>query len=234
MRASAVWSAGQRSLRRGRFTRAWYSRCFWHTAVAGVTGGCAVVLPAQRSSAVVLGVLRSPVPEQPGSVLSHSCDRLFVGLSSECRGRAAPRPGCRCCPGNPPALPELTLNPVGAAGSCGRSHCRQSRWVEGISNSRFAVGERSRSQRWVCAVRVPKWDWGQGATWERKQCHEAESPSHSAGGVALLRPKTYWFWPGMCVWGRARGHPSSACQGVPCPAPWGPQAWEHHVKLAQK
>lgn len=174
MRAPAVWSAGQRSLRRGRFTCVWYSGCFWHIAVAGVTGGRAVTLPAQRSSAVVLGVLRSPVLEQPGSVLSHSCDRLFVGLSSECRGRAAPRPGCRCCPGNPQALPELTLNPVGAAGSCGRSHCRQSRWVEGISNSRFAVGERSRSQRWVCAVQVPKWDWGQGAAWELEQ-QKAES-----------------------------------------------------------
>lgn len=136
MRAPAVWFGGRSSLRRERFTRAWYSRCFWHVAAAGIAGGCAVALPAQKSSAVVLGHLWSPVPEQPGSVSLHGRNQTgFCWGSAANAGRAVSHPGCCCFPGSPPALPKLTLSPVGAAASCGRSRCCQSCWVEGISRA---------------------------------------------------------------------------------------------------
>lgn len=112
---SLVW--WRSSLRRERFTHTWSSRCFWHVAVAGIAGGCAVPLPAQKSSAVVLGDLWSPVPEQPGTVLLHGRNQTGFWWGSAANvGRAVSHPGCCCCfPGNPPALPKVTLNPGGGS-----------------------------------------------------------------------------------------------------------------------
>lgn len=77
------------------------------------------------------------------------------------------------------------------------------------------VGERGRGRRWlVWAAWVPKQDWGQGAPQERRygaESHERKERKpcrkHGASGIALPRPRTYCSWPGMCVWGWAKGHP---------------------------
>lgn len=82
-------------------------------------------------------------------------DRLLVGLSSEC-GETCILPRLPLRPGEPSGSAELTLNPVGAAGSCGRSRCRQSCSVEGVSNSRYrcTAEKHSRGHRWVWAAQV--------------------------------------------------------------------------------
>lgn len=93
----------------------------------------------------------------PRATWEHVVMWLLVGLSSECGGTCILSwlPLLR---GEPSSSAELTLNPVGAAGSCGRSRCHQSCSVEGVSNSRcWCTAEKhSWGHRWVWAAQVPK------------------------------------------------------------------------------
>lgn len=187
-------------------------------------------LPAQKSSAVVLGDLRSPVPEQPRTVLLHGRNQTGFWWGSAANvGRAVSHPGCcSCFPGSPPVLPKVTLNPAGAAESCGRSQRCQSCSVEGISKSRClcVVGEHGRGRRWlVWAAWVPKQDrvlprsgvMEQKATKEKK-----ENRAESTVPVALTCSDQGLTAPGAgCVCGARQKDPThtSACQGVLCPAP---------------